>query len=198
MRRYVDLAPEQPSLIRKHSVPETRFVSSVKHIIGNSEAIKHFARDLKLGASIKVANDTIMLQLTSKSVEGRIPDISKGDFEFMGAIIEADRLRMKDAIPEMFRTVNTKLVVLSLDFRVCPPTTTLLPSENFNFCEYHDNGVLRERWEQLRREMNTLVHPTLARVQRGKTSVALCRLVTMTLNEKSDELVVCQGVGCSC
>jgi hypothetical protein len=41
----------------------------------------------------KGANDTIMLQLTSKSVEGRIPDISKGDFEFMGAIIEADRLR---------------------------------------------------------------------------------------------------------
>jgi hypothetical protein len=142
-----------------------------------------------------------MLQLTSKSVEGRIPDISKGDFEFMGAMIETERLRMKNDIPEMFRTTNTKLLVLSLDFRICPPRTAFLPPENFDFCEYHDNGALRERWEQLRREMDTLVHPTLmicARVQRGKTSSALCRLVTMTLNEKSDELVLYKGVRCSC
>lgn len=211
------LLPEQPSLTGKHSVPETRFMASsgnaslvsqpgiavrnVKHMIGNMEAINHFARDFKLGASVSIANDTFMLQLTSKSVQGQIPDISKGDFEFMGAVIEAERLRMKDAIPEMFRTVNTKLVVLSLDFRVCPPTMALLPPENFYFCEYHDNRVLREKWEQLRRGMDTLVHPTLmicAHVQRGETSAALCRLITMTLNEKSEELVVYKGVGCSC
>jgi hypothetical protein len=116
-----------------------------------------------------------MLQLTSKSVEGRIPDISKGDFEFMGAIIDLSR-SSKDERRYSGDVPHGKH-------------------------EYHDNGALRERWEQLRREIDTLVHPTLmihARVQRGKTSVALGRLVTMALNEKLDELVVYKGVGCSC
>ncbi|KIM81874.1 hypothetical protein PILCRDRAFT_8526 [Piloderma croceum F 1598] len=142
MRKYEYLALEQPSLIGKHNVPETRFVASsgnalsarycsksVKHMIGNSGGHKIFCKGLAV-----------------RRLEGRIADIFKRDFEFMGAIIEAERLRMKDAIPEMFRTVNTKLLVLSLDFRVCPPTT-LLPPENFDICEYYDNGALRERWE---------------------------------------------------
>jgi hypothetical protein len=134
-------------------------------------------------------------------LEGHVPDMSQGDFDFIGTIIEAERVRIRDAFPEIFRTVNKRLVVLLLNFLVCPPTKTLLPPENFNFCEHHYSEPLLARWDQLRKDMDTLVHPTLvfcAHVQRGEKSLPIFRVVTTTLNEEPGELVLLKGAGCSC
>lgn len=96
-------------------------------------------------------------------LDGHVPELSKGDFDFIGALIEGERLRLEglNAFPTIFQTVGKKLGILLLDFLVCPPTKMLMPPENFNFCEHHCDEPLRARWDQLRESENvdTLVHP---------------------------------------
>jgi hypothetical protein len=133
--------------------------------------------------------------------EGRIPDMSKGDFDFIGTIIETERERIRDGFPEMFRTINKKLIVVLLDFRDCPPTKSLLSPENFNFCEHHDSKPLVERWNQARRDMDTLIHPMVlfcVRVQRGPSSLPILRFVPITSTDESGQVVLYKGDGCSC
>jgi hypothetical protein len=60
-------------------------------------------------------------------------------------MIEAERERMQGSLPEIFRTLNKKLVVVTPDFRDCPPTKTLLSPEEFDFCEHHDSKPLVEQ-----------------------------------------------------
>ncbi|KIM77085.1 hypothetical protein PILCRDRAFT_12271 [Piloderma croceum F 1598] len=156
-----------------------------RHTIGNSEVIGNFVRNLNVNAT----------------VEGHVPDISKGDFDFVGAMIEAERVLIQDGFSEIFKTVNRRLVVLILDYSVYPPTKTLIPPKNFGFCEQHYSEPLLARWDQLRKDMDTLAHPTLvfcARVQRGHTSMSIFRVVSTTLTDEPDELIIFKSAGCTC
>ena len=127
--------------------------------------------------------------------------MSKGDFDFIGTIIETERERIQDGIPEMFRIINKKLIVVFLDFLDCPPTKSLLSPENFSFCEHHDSKLLVERWNQARRDMDTLIHPTVlfcVRVQRGPSSLPILRFVPITSTDEQGQVVLYKGFGCSC
>jgi hypothetical protein len=87
------------------------------------------------------------------------------------------------------------------DFLVCPPAKMVIPPENVDFCEHHCSESLLARWHQLRRDADTLAHPTLVfcvRLPKGQTSLPIFRVVTTTLNNGQDELVIFKGAGCSC
>jgi phosphoribosylformylglycinamidine (FGAM) synthase-like amidotransferase family enzyme len=63
----------------------------VRHMTGNSEAIRNFAKTLKLNVAVSVryVNSSIYTtEIKMNITEGRIPDISKGDFDLIYTMIE--------------------------------------------------------------------------------------------------------------
>ena len=133
--------------------------------------------------------------------EGCIPDISKGDFDLIYTMIERERQQMQGTLPEIFRTVNSKLVVVILNFRDCPPTKTFLSPKDFNFCEHHDTKWLVEQWNQIRWDIDTLPHPSLlfiACMERGLSLLPIFRFVTASPSDEPGQLERFKGVGCSC
>jgi hypothetical protein len=179
----------------------------VKHAIGNSEVTRNFARTLKLNAAVSIRHtkdpNYIVIEIKMRISEGHIPGMSKGDFNFIGTIIEAERtlLETEGAFSMIFKTLEKKLAVLLINFLVCPPTKTILPPENFNFCKHHYDERLVAMWDQLRRDVDTLVQPTLviwAQVQKGKSATSIFRVATTTSNDEPNELVLYEGAKCSC
>jgi hypothetical protein len=182
-------------------------VNHAKHFIGNSEGIGNFARNLKLNVMVSICHMNFSLGIGSENMtdilEGHIAEISKADLEFVGSIIEAERVRLQEAsaFPHIFQTVNQKLVVIMLDFTVCPPTKTLMVADKFDFCPHSYPEPFLTRWDQLRKNMDTLDHPTVVfcvRMQRGEINMPIFRVVPVTLDEGPGELELYRGVGCSC
>ena len=129
--------------------------------------------------------------------------MSRTDTEFVGFIIEAERARLQEAsaFPHIFQTVNQRLVVIMLDLTVCPPTKTLMAADKFDFCPHSYPELFLKRWDQLRKEMDTLDHPTVvfcARIQRGEINTPIFRVVSVTLDEGPGEPELYEGVGCPC
>lgn len=179
-----------------------------RRVIGNLGVTGNFARNSKLNAAVSHETHNIFLfvsQLISvrpDMLDGIVPGISSGDFDFLGTLIEAEHSQIKTKLPEIFRTMGKKLVIIMLDFLVCPPTRSLMPPENFNFCEKHYSEPLRAKWHHLRENMDTLVHPTVvfcAHIQRGPTTLPMFRVVTTTLKDEPQELIALKHVaGCTC
>jgi hypothetical protein len=178
-----------------------------KHMIGNSVGTGNFARNLKSNVAVSICHMNFSLWIGSENMtnilEGRIAEISTADLEFVGFIIEAERVRLQEAsaFPHIFQTVNQKLVVIMLDFTVCPPTKTLMAADKFDFCPHSYPESFLARWDHLRKNMDTLDYPTVVfcvRMQRGESNVPIFRVVPMTLDEGPGELELYKGVGCSC
>jgi hypothetical protein len=137
-------------------------------------------------------------------LEGHIPEVSKADLEFIGSIIESERVRLQEAsaFPHIFQTINQKLVVITLDFTVCPPTKILMAADKLNFCPHSYPEAFLARWDQLRKNMDTLDYPTVVfcvRMQRGEITMPIFRVVPVTtLDDESGELELYKGAGCSC
>jgi hypothetical protein len=178
--------------------------SHARHTIGNSEVIGNFARNLNVNATVRICHENlsyIVAENITDTLEGHVPDMSKGDFDFIGAMIEAERVGIQDGFSEIFKAVNSRLVVLILDYSVYPPTKTLIHPENLTLCEQHHSEPLLARWDQLRKDMDTLAHPTLvfcAHVQRGHTPISIFRVVSTTLKDDPDELMIFKSAGCTC